>query len=109
MVWHVRTGRDRALDQNSRQINSLIMSAGGREPPATLFLCMARRWCGTPPTRRSGETEQVAFAALREAVARRFDVPIDAPEELQEVKRDIAPEAVLDEIEETAPGRMDSP
>ena len=85
MVWHVRTGRNRALDQNSRQINSLIMSAYDLE------------------------TAEGRIAALREAVARRLDVPIDAPEELQEVKRDIAPEAVLDEIEETAPGRMDSP
>lgn len=55
------------------------------------------------------EHEITKLAALLEAVARRLDVPIDAQAELQEVKRDIAPEAVLDEIEQAAPGRMDTP
>lgn len=45
------------------------------------------------------EHEITKLAALIMAVAQRLDVPIAADEELHEVKQDIAPEAVLDEIE----------
>lgn len=55
------------------------------------------------------EHEITKLAALLEAVARRLDIPTEADEDLQDVKQDIAPEAVLDEIEETATGRMDTP
>ena len=49
------------------------------------------------------EHEITKLASLIEAVARRLDVPIEAHAELQEVKKDIAPDAVLDEIEAAAP------
>lgn len=45
------------------------------------------------------EHEITKLASLIMTVAQRLDVPIEADEELHEVKQDIAPEAVLDEIE----------
>ncbi len=45
------------------------------------------------------EHEITKLASLLEAVARKLDVPVLADPELQEVKQNIAPEAVLDEIE----------
>ena len=45
------------------------------------------------------EHEITKVAALLEAVARRLEVPLAADSELQEVKQNVAPEAVLDEIE----------
>ncbi len=49
------------------------------------------------------EHEITKVASLLEAIAQRVEVPIEAHEELQEVKQNIAPEAVLDEIEAVAP------
>jgi uncharacterized membrane protein len=45
------------------------------------------------------EHEITKLATLLMAVAQRLDVPVEADEELREVRQDIAPEAVLDEIE----------
>lgn len=55
------------------------------------------------------EHEITKVATLLEAVARHLAVPIEAEEELREVKRDIAPEAVLDEIESAAPEEGQAP
>lgn len=49
------------------------------------------------------EHEITKVATLLESVARHLGVEIEAEDELRDVKRDIAPEAVLDEIESTAP------
>jgi uncharacterized membrane protein len=49
------------------------------------------------------EHEITKLASLLEAVAKRLDVPLGPHAEWQEVKKDIAPEAVLDEIEDRAP------
>ncbi|MFN4142450.1 DUF1003 domain-containing protein [Aestuariivirga sp.] len=49
------------------------------------------------------EHEITKLAGLLEAVARRLDVAVAADPELQEVKQNIAPEAVLDEIEAADP------
>jgi uncharacterized membrane protein len=49
------------------------------------------------------EHEITKLAALLEDVARRLGVPVEPRGEFQEVKQDIAPEAVLDEIEEKDP------
>lgn len=50
------------------------------------------------------EHEITKLATLLEAIAQRLDVPVNLGAELQEVTQDIAPEAVLDEIESAAPG-----
>lgn len=55
------------------------------------------------------EHEITKVATLLEAVARHLDVEIEAEDELRDVKRDIAPEAVLDEIESTAPDEGKAP
>ena len=49
------------------------------------------------------EHEITKLATLLEEVARRLDVPVQPRGEFQEVKQDIAPEAVLDEIEDKDP------
>jgi uncharacterized membrane protein len=49
------------------------------------------------------EHEITKVATLLEDVARRLDVPVQPRGEFQEVKQDIAPEAVLDEIEDKDP------
>ena len=49
------------------------------------------------------EHEITKLATLLEAVAKRLDVAVEAHADLQDVKRDIAPEAVLDEIEAASP------
>lgn len=49
------------------------------------------------------EHEITKVAALLEAIARHLDVEIEAEEEISEVKKDVAPEAVLDAIEAAAP------
>lgn len=51
------------------------------------------------------EHEITKVATLLEAIARKLDVPINLGPEMQEVKQDIMPEAVLDEIESAAPNR----
>ncbi|SFB50862.1 Uncharacterized membrane protein [Rhizobium sp. NFR07] len=45
------------------------------------------------------EHETTRLIAMVEAIAKRLDVPIEAGEELSELKEDVAPEAVLDRIE----------
>ena len=50
------------------------------------------------------EHEITKVATLLEAVARRLGVPVEADAEFQEVKQDVAPEEVLDHIEQAAPG-----
>ena len=47
------------------------------------------------------EHETTRLIEMVEAIARRLDVPIEASEELTELKKDVAPEAVLDRIEQT--------
>lgn len=47
------------------------------------------------------EHETTRLIAMVEAVAKHLNVPTDADRELGELKRDVAPEAVLDKIEET--------
>lgn len=47
------------------------------------------------------EHETTRLIEMVEAIARRLDVPIKASEELTELKKDVAPEAVLDRIEQT--------
>lgn len=49
------------------------------------------------------EHEITKVAALLEAVAQRVGVPVEADRELQEVKQDVAPEEVLDQIESATP------
>lgn len=49
------------------------------------------------------EHEITKVAALLEAVAHRVGVPVEADRELQEVKQDVAPEEVLDQIESATP------
>ncbi len=49
------------------------------------------------------EHEITKLAALLEAMAHRLGVPLESNGELREVKQDIPPEAVLDEIEAVAP------
>jgi uncharacterized membrane protein len=49
------------------------------------------------------EHEITKLATLLDAVAQRLNVPVEPRGEFQEVKRDITPEAVLDELEERAP------
>jgi uncharacterized membrane protein len=50
------------------------------------------------------EHEITKLAMLLEAVAARLGVKVDLGPELEEVTQDFAPEAVLDEIEQAAPG-----
>lgn len=50
------------------------------------------------------EHEITKVATLLEAIAARLGVRVDLGPELEEVTQDIAPEAVLDEIEQAAPG-----
>jgi uncharacterized membrane protein len=45
------------------------------------------------------EHELTKLAGLVAAVAERLGVPAEADPEIQEVEKDVAPEAVLDEIE----------
>ena len=49
------------------------------------------------------EHEVTRLITLVAAIAERMDVRTDADHELHEIKRDVAPEAVLDEIEATKP------
>ena len=49
------------------------------------------------------EHEVTRLVTLVAAIAERMDVRTDADHELHEIKRDVAPEAVLDEIEATKP------
>jgi uncharacterized membrane protein len=49
------------------------------------------------------EHEVTRLVTLVAALAERMDVRTDADHELHEIKRDVAPEAVLDEIEATKP------
>ena len=49
------------------------------------------------------EHEITKLASLLEDIARRLDVPVEPRGEFQEVKQDIVPEAVLDEIEDKDP------
>lgn len=51
------------------------------------------------------EHEITKLAVLLDAVARRVGVPVEADSELQDVKQDVAPEEVLDQIESAAPGK----
>jgi uncharacterized membrane protein len=46
------------------------------------------------------EHETTRLIAIAEAIARKLDVQTDADEELAELKRDVAPEEVLDRLEE---------
>jgi uncharacterized membrane protein len=46
------------------------------------------------------EHETTRLIALAEAIAKKLDVHSEADEELSELKRDVAPEAVLDRIED---------
>lgn len=55
------------------------------------------------------EHEITKVATLLEAVARHLGVEIVAEDELRDVKRDIAPEAVLDEIESSWPEEGQTP
>ena len=55
------------------------------------------------------EHEITKVATLLEAVARHLGVEIIAEDELRDVKRDIAPEAVLDEIESSGPEEGQTP
>ena len=50
------------------------------------------------------EHEVTKLATLVSAIAERLGVRTEADEELDEITRDVAPEAVLDEIEATEPG-----
>ncbi|MCJ8507024.1 DUF1003 domain-containing protein [Rhizobium lemnae] len=45
------------------------------------------------------EHETTRLIAMVEAIARKLEVPIEAADELRELKKDVAPEAVLDRIE----------
>lgn len=45
------------------------------------------------------EHETTRLIAVVEAIAKKLDVPIEGGEELTELKKDVAPEAVLDRIE----------
>ncbi|TIO63095.1 MAG: DUF1003 domain-containing protein, partial [Mesorhizobium sp.] len=47
------------------------------------------------------EHETTKLIKLVEEIAKRLDVPTEADNELKELKRDVAPEAVLDKIKET--------
>ena len=49
------------------------------------------------------EHETTRLISMMEAVAKRLGVETEADAELAELKRDVAPEAVLDKIEETKP------
>jgi len=51
------------------------------------------------------EHEVTKLAALVAAMAEKMGVKSDVDAEMEEIKQDIAPEAVLDEIEETEPER----
>jgi uncharacterized membrane protein len=51
------------------------------------------------------EHEITKLAALVSAIAQRMDVRTEADAELGEIKQDVAPEAVLDEIEAAEPGQ----
>ncbi|TIR46751.1 MAG: DUF1003 domain-containing protein, partial [Mesorhizobium sp.] len=46
------------------------------------------------------EHETTKLIKLVEEIAKRLDVPTEADNELKELKRDVAPEAVLDKIKE---------
>lgn len=50
------------------------------------------------------EHEITKLAALLEAVARKVGAPVDGDRELQDVKQDVAPGQVLDQIESAKPG-----
>ena len=50
------------------------------------------------------EHEITKLAALLEAVARQVGVPVTGDRELEEVKQDVAPGEVLDQIEQVKPG-----
>lgn len=54
------------------------------------------------------EHEITKLATLLMAVAQRLEVPIEGDEELREVEQDIAPETVLDEIEQAPEGTVPS-
>jgi len=45
------------------------------------------------------EHETTRLVTMVEAIAKKLDVPIEARDELEELKKDVAPEAVLDRIE----------
>jgi len=45
------------------------------------------------------EHETTRLIAMVEAIANKLEVSVEADEELRELKRDVAPEAVLDRIE----------
>ena len=49
------------------------------------------------------EHEITKLAALLEAVARKMGVPVEQDQELQDVKQDVAPGKVLDQIEQVRP------
>ena len=49
------------------------------------------------------EHEVTKIVTLVSAIAERLEVRTDADHELHEIKQDVAPEAVLDEIEATKP------
>jgi uncharacterized membrane protein len=50
------------------------------------------------------EHETTRLIAMVEAIAKKLEVPIESDEELSELKKDVAPEAVLDRIESEEKG-----
>jgi uncharacterized membrane protein len=50
------------------------------------------------------EHEITKLATLLDAVARKIGVPVEGDRELEDVKQDVAPGEVLDQIESAAPG-----